>query len=47
MTARLTITLDEIRDVVVVPNMAISNGFNGAMVMKVENGKYKKVLVEV
>jgi multidrug efflux pump subunit AcrA (membrane-fusion protein) len=46
MTARLTIVLDEVHNVLVVPNMAISNGFEGTTVMKVENGKYKKVTIE-
>ena len=46
MTARLAITLDETYDVVVIPNIAISKTFEGTFVMKVENGKYKKVPIE-
>lgn len=47
MTARVTIVLDEIHDVLVVPNIAISSTFDGIFVMKVENGKYKKVAIEI
>ncbi|MDR0859515.1 MAG: hypothetical protein LBO09_00605 [Candidatus Peribacteria bacterium] len=47
MTAMITIILEEAHDVLTVPNIAISEGFQGPMVMKVENGKYKKVAVEV
>jgi multidrug efflux pump subunit AcrA (membrane-fusion protein) len=47
MTARLTIVLEEVRTVLVVPNIAISQEFEGPVVMKVENGKYKKVPVEI
>jgi len=47
MTARVTIMLDEAYDVLMVPNIAISFWPNGPMVMKVENGKYKKVPVEL
>jgi len=47
MTATLTIVLDELYDVLIVPNIAISHGIDGAAVMKVEHGKYKKVPVEI
>jgi multidrug efflux pump subunit AcrA (membrane-fusion protein) len=48
MTARVTIVLEEAHDVLVVPNIAISQGSDGSsVVMKVENGKYKKTPVEI
>jgi len=47
MTARVEIVLDEAYDVLMVPNIAISFWPNGPMVMKVENGKYKKIPVEL
>lgn len=47
MTAMITITLEEKYDVLMVPNIAISFGNEGPMVMKVVNGKYKKVPVEI
>jgi multidrug efflux pump subunit AcrA (membrane-fusion protein) len=48
MTAKLTIVLEEEHDILVVPNIAISKGNDGSsVVMKVENGKYKKTPVEV
>ena len=47
MTAMVTIILDEAYEVLVIPNMAISYGNEWPMVMKVENGKYKKVPVEL
>jgi multidrug efflux pump subunit AcrA (membrane-fusion protein) len=47
MTARLTIVLEEVFNVLMVPNIAISKGFDGAFVMQVQQGKYKKVPVEL
>ena len=47
MTAGVTIILDEEYDVLMIPNMAVSYGNEGPMVMKVEKGKYKKVPVEL
>ncbi|MDR3168677.1 MAG: efflux RND transporter periplasmic adaptor subunit [Candidatus Peribacteria bacterium] len=47
MTARLKIVLEEVFDVVLAPNIAISRGFEGTFVMKAEQGKYKKVPVEL
>jgi multidrug efflux pump subunit AcrA (membrane-fusion protein) len=43
MTATITVVLAEAKNVLMVPNIAISTGPEGAVVMKVENKKYKKV----
>jgi HlyD family secretion protein len=47
MTATVTIVLQEVYGVLVVPNIAISKGVDGSFVMKVEKGKYKKVPIEL
>ncbi|GHV22248.1 hypothetical protein FACS189428_4030 [Clostridia bacterium] len=48
MTATVTIILEEVYEVITVPNIAISQGSDGSsVVMKVENGKYKKTPIEV
>lgn len=47
MTATVTIVLQEAHDVLVVPNIAISNEIEGAFVMKVEHEKYTKVPIEL
>ncbi|MDD2536894.1 MAG: HlyD family efflux transporter periplasmic adaptor subunit [Candidatus Absconditabacteria bacterium] len=47
MTAMVTIVLEEAYDVLVVPNIAISTTAQGAVVMRVEDGKYKKAFVQL
>jgi multidrug efflux pump subunit AcrA (membrane-fusion protein) len=47
MTASVEIVLAEAYDSIIVPNIAISNGADGPVVMKIENKKYKKVPIEI
>jgi multidrug efflux pump subunit AcrA (membrane-fusion protein) len=47
MTATVTIILQEAHDVLIVPNIAISNEVDGLFVMKIENGKYKKTPIKI
>jgi hypothetical protein len=47
MTATVTIVLEEAHEVMMVPNIAISTTEDWPVVMKIENGKYKKTPITV